>query len=95
MCAVKAEVGEREGFRAVLGCDVLNPVETGIVAGISKLLGGALDAVIGQGAAAEVGFDCLKIRQCSWCRETVGDGECAIDIAEIGAAQRFEVGANS
>ena len=61
MGGTETEISEREGFCAVLGCDVFDPVKAGIVAGISKLFGGALDAVVGEGCAAEVGFDRLKI----------------------------------
>ena len=58
---VEAEVGERERLCAVLSCDVLDPVVAGIIAGISKLFGGALDTVVIKGCAAEAGFDRLKI----------------------------------
>ena len=92
MGGIEAEIGEREGFSATLSGDIFDPIKARIVAAIGKVFGGALDAVVGKGCAAEVGFDRLKIGKRSRRCEAVRNRQCAGDISEIGAAQRFEVG---
>jgi len=54
---IETQISECERLKTILGCDIFDPVVTGIISGISKLFGGALDAEVGKGNPAEVGFD--------------------------------------